>query len=769
MRSRRTSCLALALGGLLAQPMTAAVANDAEEPIQIAAIDREVIIVGGRQEAYAIPGSAHFIGPEDLLKFNYADVQQILREVPGVSIQSEDGYGLRPNISIRGVATERSGRITLMEDGVLIAPAPYSAPSAYYFPTAGRMHAFEVLKGPAAITQGPYTIGGALNMVSTPIPDEASMRATMEGGGDSTYRLHAHAGGTKNGVGLLLETHQWGSDGFQSIDRVGTKTGLELQDHMAKLSYAPADSRHAFEVKFQYADQQSDQSYMGLTDADFHADPHRRYGLSSLDNISTTHHQYILRYKFQISDALSLSATAYENDHERNWFKTEGLDLDGTDDADAFKKTNWYNVVQAVNKGQALGKTTGETDDDCMNRTGCYTAAQLQGILDGTRDTEDGGIQLKTNAREYFSRGVQLKLNWNAGMGALSHDLEVGLRYHEDEEDRIQRIDAYTQKDGRLVLHDLGTLGHRAAGNRVQEAEAVALHVRDEITYGDWVFTPGFRYEDIDQKRTRYDTKDGQLRVFRSTRKNDTEVFLPGLGILYRATPSVSLLAGAHKGFTAPSNSPGVNEEEAWNYELGLRYASDSVRGELIGFYSDYENILGECTASSGTDCTVGDAFNGDAATVQGVEAMLTANLEAGSTLDIPVSLAYTYIDSEFDTDIADTDFFGDVRKGDPIPYIPEHQMKVAIGLESPQWAVNLSGSYVDEVCVRASCGAFERTDSLFVTDLSGSYKVSANVTLIARVENLFDAEDIAGRHPYGARPNKARTGMLGIRFDNVF
>jgi len=152
--------------------------------------------------------------------------------VPGVSIQLEDGYGLRPNISIRGVSSERSGRITLLEDNILIAPAPYSAPSAYYFPTAGRIAAVEVLKGPAAITQGPYTIGGVLNLVSTPIPEEQSGTLMVEAGSDATYRVLASYGGqTEQGFGYLLETHQWQSDGFQNIDRSDNDTGLNIEDY----------------------------------------------------------------------------------------------------------------------------------------------------------------------------------------------------------------------------------------------------------------------------------------------------------------------------------------------------------------------------------------------------------------------------------------------------------------------------------------------------------------------------------------------------------
>ena len=369
---------------------------------------------------------------------------------------------------------------------------------------------------------------------------------------------------------------------------------------------------------------------------------------------------------------------------------------------------------------------------------------------------------MRSNNRDYFSRGIQLGFNWNIETGGLSHSFEGSIRIHEDEEDRMQYDSSYQQVAGALIRSDVGALG--AAGNRVQEAAATAIYLYDQIEFGNWTFTPGIRFEDIAIKRTNY--QDGPSRTFVNDRENDTQIWLPGAGISYQFETGITLLAGAHKGFTTPSNSPGVNPEEAINYELGIRFNNSFISTELIGFYSDYENLLGVCTSSSGTNCVIGDAFNGDAASVRGLEFIASSNIDLMRGLSAPLMLSYTHINGEFDSDIASTDFFGDVSAGDPIPYIPKNQLQFSAGLESARWGIQANANYIDEVCVRASCGIFERTDATFTIDLTANFQVNEMLNLYTRIENITSEKDIMGRHPYGARPNKDRTASLGLRMN---
>ncbi|MEO0424355.1 MAG: TonB-dependent receptor [Pseudomonadota bacterium] len=739
--------LALIASGAHAQD----VGTDIEAPVL-----EEMTIIGYRGGATHVPGGATVINTQDILAFNQSDIQRILRQVPGVSVQVEDGFGLRPNLSIRGTASERSARITLLEDGVLIAPAPYSAPAAYYFPTAGRLAGVEVLKGPAAITQGPYTVGGAINLLSTPIPESRSGLLNLQGGDDATGRLHAYYGEDAGRFGWLVETHQWRSDGFQELD-TGGDTGLEKQDYMVKLRLRNDEGsavRQQLDLKLQYAEESSDQSYLGLTDADFDANPLRRYTASAFDNIDTDHTQVMLRHRLDTDGGFSLTTTAYYNDFARDWFKTEELDITGSPDAQTFNGVSWFQVVQAVNQGLGLGPAS---------------AQDLADILGGG-DTDDGAIQVRSNAREYYAYGLQVDARWDLDLGSTQHRLTASMRRHTDHEERLQRNSTYTQLDGELILDDLGLLGN--AGNREQDADAWALYVRDEITFGAVTLSPGLRYERIEQERVEYETRSGftddpssrEVSNVREIRGNNTDVFIPGIGATVDIGQRWVGYGGVHRGFSAPGNAAGVDPEESTNFELGARFAAGRTVADIGLFLTDYDNLVGTCTASSGLDCEVGDAFNGDAATVAGVELTASHSFELNRRLRIPLSLTYTYIDGQFDSDIADTDFFGEVTAGDPLPYISEHQGLLRVGLEGADWGLYASYNFTGEACVRASCGPFEATQASSIFDASAFWVATDRITLTATVENLTDDAVIVARTPYGARPNKARTAVLGIR-----
>jgi Fe(3+) dicitrate transport protein len=364
----------------------------------------EVTIIGSREAAQNLAGSGSVVDFEQIQIESANDINQLLKTVPGIYILEEDGYGLRPNIGIRAATSERSSKITLMEDGVLIAPAPYSNPAAYYFPTAMRMHSIEVLKGAPLLRYGPQTTGGVINMVSTPIPDENTGAVNFAYGENAEVDTLANYGGRAGAFGYLVETAQRRSDGFKDIDRSGSDTGYDIEDYLVKLSWEGA--RQSLLFKGQYSQETSDETYLGLTDDDFNRDEDRRYGLSEPDEMDNDHHGYNLVYRREFSDSIDMSVTGYYNEFSRNWFKLNG----------------GGKFVDAANAGDDFAR----------------------GVLDGSQDIE--GLEYKHNNRDYESKGVEL----NFDMAFGKHQLALGGRVHRDEMDRFQRRDYYDQVDGEL-------------------------------------------------------------------------------------------------------------------------------------------------------------------------------------------------------------------------------------------------------------------------------------------------------------------------------
>jgi Fe(3+) dicitrate transport protein len=738
--------LVILLGLLLCQPLTADSGNEPpqrpavnialeENLLLLARLDR-MNVVGSAERARQIPGSADYLGPEELEKFEYSDIHRILRQVPGVYLVDEEGYGLRPNIGIRGSGTDRNNRIAVMEDGVLIAPAPYAAPAAYYFPTAARMSAVEVRKGSASIRSGPRTTGGAINLISTPVPETFGGRVNLAFGKDATLLGHAFVGGASETLGFLAETVQQRTDGFKRLDG-GGDTGYTLRDYLIKLRIGTPDDAtryQSLELKLGRTAQDSDETYMGLTDADFRAHPNRRYAGSQLDNITTDHELVQLRHEIVLGADLDLTTVVYRTDFSRNWFKTEQVG------------------------GQSLAN---------ILRNPAQFAQQYRWILGA--DSPDDAFQLRNNNRAYYAQGVQSVLGWTLDLGAAEHALEFGIRYHRDAEDRLQDQDGYRMQGGRLIRTLDRPVGSHE--NRVGRARTWSAYLVDEIVLGDWRLTPGLRYERVRLTRIDYSLQDpartqGPTRIIEST----VDAWIPGVGAIREFDGGWQLFGGVHRGYSPPGPGSSARPERSINFELGARYDRGALSAEAVLFANDYSNLVGTCTASTGGGCNIGDQFDGGEAEVRGLELVAGYALRdlGGSGLSLPLRASYTWTDARFRSSFQSSfGEWGAVTSGDALPYLPPHLFSLGLGLDAERWRLDLNANHVDEMRTVAGRGRPDplfRTDDFWVLDLAGAWQLSDSAELFARIDNLLDETYVVSRRPAGVRPGKPRSYLLGVK-----
>ncbi len=685
------------------------------------------VIFGSKFEAKNRTGSAFYISPEEIKRFGYTDVNRTLRVVPGVNVYEEDGFGLRPNISLRGTSPERSSKITLMEDGVLIAPAPYSAPAAYYFPTIARMQSVEVLKGSSQVQFGPYTTGGAINMLSTEIPDDFSAFLTASYGSFQSAQLHAQLGDSRKNFGYSVEYLNYNSNGFKELDN-GGDTGFDKNDLVAKFKLRTnpeANTQQALEFKFQYSDENSDETYLGLTQNDFDVSPFRRYAGSQRDLMETEHTQFAITHNIDFSRYFRITTVGYRNNFKRNWYKLDYLTING-------QREGIADIL--------------ESPDDFQ---------EYYQVVSGNADSEADALSLKNNNREYYSTGIQTKLDIHWTGERTFHDVEVGLRYHVDQEDRFQWLDDYAMTNGIMTLTTAGIPGTDA--NRISDARAFAAFAMYKFKYDELTVTPGLRYENMVLSRDNYGNSDpNRSGENLSQRENSVDIFIPGLGLNYNFD-NISVFGGVHKGFSPPGNQEGQEPEESINYELGSRFSRGALSGEIVGFYNDFSNLLGSDLAATGGTGSL-DQFNAGEVNVYGLEFLLNYDfLYTKENWKLPFTVAYTFTDTEFLNSFgSDDDLWGEVTAGDELPYLSKHQLNTTLGLEFPNFEFYFNARYNGPFRTQAGSGPIpenERIDSNFILDFSSKYHYNKNISITLNMINLLDETYAVARVPAGLRP----------------
>ena len=715
----------------------------------------EVIsIFGSHNQLETATGSAVVIGAAQLELFEFDDIHRVLQSVPGVYIREEDGYGLRPNIGLRGATSERSSKIALMEDGILIAPAPYAAPAAYYFPMMSRMTQVEIFKGPSAIQYGPNTVGGAINMVSRGITEN-----TVDQGGagmidlaygqDNYQKAHGYYSQNiasdnaltgKGQIGVLIEGIHLGSDGFKTLtDAQGNSqdTGFEKNEVIMKLNYVPSssESNQFFQFKMGYGEETSNETYLGLTDEDFAEDGKVRYLASQKDQMDWEHYQFQLSHYIELSDELSLFSQAYHREFDRDW--------------DRFNSFNTNRSMQTILTSPDTG----------VNKL-------FMEVLRGDRDslTDKEALIFTLNDRRYYSKGIETKLTWDTSIASAEVIVDSGIRLHQDNVTRKHTASYYDMKLGVMELN--GTPSAVITHND-DTATAVAAFTNVNAVIDNFHITLGLRVEHIEGEAIDYLASVDVPSIS----KNSDTVFLPGAGLFYQLTAEHGLLVGVNKGYVpnSPGQASNVAPEESWNYEFGWRYSTDDIQGEVIGFYNDYSNLKGACTFSSGCTQKLDQEFNGGEVDVYGIEASTSISWQLTESIKVPVKVAYTYSQSDFQNSFDSTfSQWGSVEVGDELPYLPEQQLSIETGLQAEYWQASLMFKYITEMSEAAGSNTELEgltTDELIQVDFSAWYQVNKQIKLYGKVDNITDEAVIVSRRPFGARPGKPRQVIVGVKY----
>ena len=696
-----------------------------ELTLQPASLAESVVVTLGRiadtpEAVERIPGSVEVISPQTLEGSRVVTTSEALRKVSGLNVRDEEGFGLRPNIGIRGLNPTRSTKVLLLEDGIPLTYAPYGDNASYYHPPIDRFESVEVLKGSGQILYGPQTVGGVINYITRNPPETSSGFVTLTGGNRDYFNGHLNYGGTWRGTGLLFDLTRKQGEGARDQHRSG------LSDFNFK-SVTALSPRQALTTKFNFYRERSQVSYSGLTEAEFAASPRanpffndRFYG--DRFGASATH-----AYVFNANAVLT--TTLYGQYFRRHWWRQS---------SNSAQRPNRLNV-----------------DPDCRSMADLSTTCGNEGRL-----------------RQYHFVGVEPRLHVTHDLLGVRSELDFGLRAHFETQER-------RQLNGDLPRSRTGAV----AEDNARRSQAYSGFVQNRFTVGPFTFAPGLRVEHISFQRTNRLANSGLGVAGRSDLTQVVPGLGVSYNPLDRLTVFAGVHRGfaPPRPEDVISNTTGgaveLDPELSWNYEVGLRAAPrDGLRLEATLFRMDYENQIVAASLAGG----LGSALTNAGSTLhQGLE--FSGRLDTGALLRRPhnfyLRAAYTFLPTAEYRGLRFSSVAGFGSRlitGNRLPYAPRHTLTASFGYSHPRGfdgfleAVHVSRQFGDDLNFETSPradGQLGPVPAYTVWNATANYTVERmHTTFFFTVKNLLDSLYIVDRSR-GILPSSPRLAQAGVKF----
>jgi Fe(3+) dicitrate transport protein len=683
----------------------------------------ETVVVSGSilRNKSSVAGSIFEISSQDLAHLRPISVADVLQQVPGVQVVSEDLFGLKVNISVRGLTPRRSARTLLLEDGMPIQPAPYSEPSAHYVPPFERIERIEVLKGSGEILYGPQSLGGMINFITKAAPDRTGGQLDVALGTRNFSSAHLMLGTGNDQGGVRLDLLHKQSDGTR--DGHSTRFSDFALKSVVKLSES-----QTLTARFTHFVEDTDLTEAGL-------------------------------------DAVRFARNPYTNPFANDHFDLTRSAIHLVHDAAWGQKFSLRTQVYAADTFRASYRQT-DTSTDTMTAnpdTGCIGSART----DYERFAARCGNKMRP--RSFFFSGIESTLTASTKLFDYNLTTVIGARIHSEDADR-RRYNGLTA-DARET--SAGTL---LRDQNLIKTDAIATYLMATLSVGSVNISAGLRNEQIDTTNRSVTANFLPRDLTASSSQNLT---LPGIGANWTVREGLEIFGGVHRGFAPPRPDRDVDPllpanqvrpEESTNYELGVRASiQPATRIEATAFWLDFDELI---VAGPLLGLASGTLVNAGKATHAGSELFVRHEWADGKLGAFRpwTSLSLTHLSkAEFGSDVGE----GAARvRGNRIPYAPNWLGDLALGVETQSgFGATISVHYVGEQFADAKNtiapsldGTLGILPSYSLVNVGLSYQPpSKDFELYLSVHNLADKRYISTRTD-GLFAGPPRQALMGIR-----
>lgn len=356
------------------------VAHSAEKEVMMPRVD----VIGEAANLKNMPGSSDVVEQRDLEGSRVFTVNEALRKVPGVHARDEEGFGLRPNIGMRGLNPTRSTKITLLEDGIPLSYAPYGDNASYYHPPIDRFERIEVLKGAGQILFGPQTIGGVINYITPAPPQKFGGSVSATAGNRDYLNGKVQLGGS----GMLLDYTRKQGDGARD------NTNSVLNDLNFKSVLTLTDNQ-ALTLRANYYTEDSTVTYSGITEAEFRSFG-ARYNPFKNDQFDITRTGLSATHEMELGKDTMLTTNVYFSRFDRDWWR----------------------------------QSSTTTDTQCAG----FAAARLA----GTAVDPNTCNSIQGRLRNFDTWGVEPRIKLPHTAFGVNSELDAGVKAHYETQERLQ-------------------------------------------------------------------------------------------------------------------------------------------------------------------------------------------------------------------------------------------------------------------------------------------------------------------------------------------